>query len=116
MPTNPLHILMLALGIALAFIGLFIARSGRGFGSSRLSKPTQVVIGLCLTIIGYHLIVWVFPPTLTPLQVDRQFWWVLLAAGLAAPLLSLILDAAINRRGGPAASSRTPRDGDEPIR
>lgn len=116
MPTNPLHIAMLAAGIALAFIGVLIARSGRRMSTFGLTTPTRVVIGLSLAICGYHLIVWVFPPSLTPLQWNRQFWWVLLAGALGVILLSCAMDAWVMRRRDSAAAIRPERDDHEPIR
>ncbi len=113
MPTQALQVLMIAAGIAAAFIGLLVARRGRTGG--RVSVPTSVVIGLCLALGGYHLIVWSFPQTLTPLQLNRQFWWVGLAGLLAACVLSLVLDRL---RGADAAKGgeSAPRDGSGPIR
>jgi hypothetical protein len=87
---------MLAAGIALAFVGLLTARSGRRFGASSLTTPTRVVIGLCAAVLGYHLIVWAFPPSLTSVQVDRQFWWVVAAAAILVPFLSLLMDRMVS--------------------
>lgn len=115
MPTGPLQIVMLVIGITLAFVGLFIARAGRGLRSHALSAPTRVVIGLTFAVTGYHLIVWAFPQSLTPLQLNRQFWWVLLAAAFIAPLLSFVMDRWLASR--PPENSEPPqRDDDELIR
>jgi len=85
-----MQIMMLAGGVVLAFIGLLIAR--RSFRPKSMSLATQATFGLCMAFVGYHLIVWSFPPTLTPVQVNRQFWWVVCAAVVTFPMLSFWMD------------------------
>lgn len=107
MPTNPLLILMMAVGACLAFVGIFVARTPPKQGNRDQSRATRAVIGLCLAIIGYHLIVWAFPPTLTPLQVDRQLWWVLLLILGCLPIASLLMDRFVSQH---SADDRDPPD------
>ncbi len=114
MPTSFPQILMLGLGIALAFMGLLVARTRRGPGMHGLTVPTRIVIGLVFAIAGYHLIVWVFPPTLTPLQLNRQLWWVLPLAGIVAIVISVSMDRALKL--SPNQGQPSPRDDGNAIR
>jgi len=113
-PTHPMQTLMLAAGIAMAFIGLLIAR--QTFGPRRLSVATRATIGLCMAIVGYHLIVWSYPPTLTPVQVGRQFWWAVLLAGVLTPVLSLWMDRFCLRSSGETGREEGGRDDLDSIR
>jgi hypothetical protein len=48
-----------------------------------LSAGTQMVMGLALVLIAYHLAAWVSPAHWFPLQMPRERWWaVFLLAGL----------------------------------
>ncbi len=58
----------------------------------RLSFPTRVCIGMVGLLVAYHLIVWVFPPSLTAVQLVRTRWWLWGVIGLGACGLSVLLD------------------------
>lgn len=52
--------------------------SVRGLGwFARLTPPTQIVIGLGLVLVAYHVAAWVSPPEWFALQIPREQWWVL---------------------------------------
>jgi hypothetical protein len=117
MPTNPLLILMMAVGACLAFTGIFVARTPPKQGGDGQSRATRAVIGLSLAIFGYHLIVWSFPTTLTPLQIDRQLWWVLCLILACLPIASLLMDRFVSRHSADDRDpSETPHDDSGAIR
>jgi len=102
---------MIAVGIAVAFFGLLAART-TGKAGSTLSHPTRVVLGLSLFGVGYHLIVWAFPPTLTSVQFSRQFWWVFFLGLGASVGLSLLMDRRDATRRNPRSSAESPPSDD----
>lgn len=56
------------------------------------SLPTRLLAGFAALVLGYHLAIWAFPPSLTNLQVPRDRWWLLLLAAAGAVLASVALD------------------------
>jgi hypothetical protein len=80
---------VIGLGIRLILLGRGRSRAGMGipeddqvppsggFGwFAGLSATTQVVIGLGLVLIAYHIAAWVSPPQWFALQFPRERWWV----------------------------------------
>lgn len=65
-----------------------------------VSEPTRLVCAVSGLAIAYHLIVWVFPESLTPVQLPRAYWWGMLAGAGLAIVASIGLDRAESRRQG----------------
>lgn len=63
--------------------------SGR---APRGSVPTRYLLALVILMLGYHLVVWSFPVALTPLQLPRDRWWLVLGLGIVVVILSVGLD------------------------
>jgi hypothetical protein len=109
-------ILLIVLGVLLVSLGviaLWTSRGGEtdpdaGTSASGVSRPTRMVIALVFSIIGYHLIVWAFPRSLTMLQWPRSTWYIPLIAGVAAITSSLWLDRFERRRDGWRPGQGTP--------
>lgn len=56
-----------------------------------LTEPTRLVISLVSLILGYHFIVWNFPPH-TGVQLTRDLWYVWIPLGIAMIGISLLMD------------------------
>ena len=57
-----------------------------------VSEATRLVMAISCLAMGYHLIVWAFPPHVTPIQSPRTHWWVLVGVLVVLSISSVGLD------------------------
>jgi hypothetical protein len=97
---------MVAVGALLIFVSGFVLWGRRVAGRREdgerpvfsfpgvgvVSEPTRVSAGLFGLFLGYHLVVWAMPPSVTYMQFSRQYWWVLVVGGAMVVAISLFMD------------------------
>ncbi len=96
----------IAVGAFLAILGVIYLVSTRRIvrrgldenATQRCSYPTKYLTSAWLLVLGYHLVVWALPITVTPLQMPRQWWW--LPPVLAVS--SIAVSAWMDRREPPS--------------
>ncbi|MGE3109571.1 MAG: hypothetical protein AB7G11_11265 [Phycisphaerales bacterium] len=57
-----------------------------------VSEASRLLVAVALLIVGYHVAVWVFPSHVTPVQVPRERWWVLVGICLVTVVSSVRMD------------------------
>ncbi|MCA9287067.1 MAG: hypothetical protein KDA05_00695 [Phycisphaerales bacterium] len=105
-PTTPTEIALIALGVAILAIGLWLLARARKtpadaacdpplplIGPAR--RPTLFTLGMGGIILGYHIAAWGVPRWL-PLHVPLPMWWAL-AAGLALAITGSLVSERLER-------------------
>jgi len=110
---------LLAVGAIASLAGLWLLARGRfarpserlritsSGDSGRISEPTRLTCGLILLILGYHAIIWAFPPSLTAVQLNRRVWYIWIVIGIIAIAGSILMDR-IDRKNDGASGDPQP--------
>ncbi len=77
--------------------------------SPKLTEPTRLSIAICSLVLGYHLIVWAFPPGAVGVQLSRAWWWVWVLVGILVVGLSFVMDR-LDERPSPPTPRPPPSD------
>ncbi len=109
---------LIATGSVASFVGLWLLARRRFSRKSeplhitssgdakRLSEPTRLTCGLILLILGYHLIIWAFPTSLTAVQLKRELWYVWILIGILAIAGSILMDTVDRKNDGAGGDTR----------
>lgn len=112
MPLSPSQYPLIAAGAVLSLAGLWLLAKRRfspkpeplhiadSGGASRLSEPTRLTCGLIMLIVGYHTIIWAFPPYLTAVQLNRHSWYIWILISLLAIGGSILMDQVDRKNDG----------------
>jgi hypothetical protein len=68
-------------GCVVLLAGLWLIRRGREGGHTPLSRLTA---GICLMLLGYHVVAWTAPFGATMLRVPPDRWWVVVGVVVVA--------------------------------
>lgn len=98
---------MIVVGVGVMACSAYVLRSKRfrrpaDEGAARLaaalpalgtvSEPTRLLVATGGLLVGYHLVVWSFPATVTPIQAPREYWWVHVPVVLLVIAASILID------------------------
>ena len=92
------NLIGLVLGVLLVAAGLGLIVLTRRPLKEGDAGPTRLTCGLACLFLGYHLLVWSVPTSVTMVAVPIERWW-LVVGGVAAALLGSLLADRLEQRG-----------------